>query len=182
MEKMNVAQLELFSQDNNRACAANPNGKGSFFTFIRAYEKVILFIIAFAATGIVSFSLGVEKGKRLAESKPVTLRDYAAKTQPPLPVKPSAIPLPVEKEAVSQPTNQEKDLLQNYTIQVGSYQTKNQAQKEAQVLKKRGLFATVVSKGKYDIVCVGSFPSKTKAQTTLVQLKKQYRDCFIRKL
>ena len=182
MDKMSASQLELFSQDSNHTSRSGSDAKWSFFTFMRTYEKVLLFVIAFAATGIISFSLGVEKGKRMAKSTPGEFRDYAARTQAPLPAQPSAIPLDIEKEAVSQPTNKEKDLLQNYTIQVGSYQTKDQAQKEAQRLKKRGLFTTVVSKGKYLIVCVGNFPNKTKAQTTLVQLKKQYRDCFIRRL
>ncbi|MFH1127974.1 MAG: SPOR domain-containing protein, partial [Candidatus Omnitrophota bacterium] len=70
----------------------------------------------------------------------------------------------------------------NYTIQVASYQTKKGAQKEAEIIKKKGLSVSVLSKGAYSILCVGNFKDKQKAKLVLVELKKRYRDCFIRRL
>jgi len=70
----------------------------------------------------------------------------------------------------------------SYTIQVGTYRTKILAEKEAESLKKKGMPSWIVSQGTYTILLVGNFFDKVKAQVYLSELKKQYRDCFIRRL
>lgn len=162
MEKVKYSQLELFSESKDYAEVKTRAAHKLFLGYIRNYEKVILIIIGFTITGIISFSLGIEKGKKLigqtVQVKPV-----------------------IEKQAlIKEPVR--KDSLYNYTIQVASYQSKISAQKEVDRLRKKGHLPLVLSKGKYRVVCVGNFSDKKMATTLVLELKKQYRDCFIRRL
>lgn len=70
----------------------------------------------------------------------------------------------------------------SYTIQVGSYAQAQLALKESASLKKKGFNALLVRKGKYTILCVGTFTSKENAQSVLSKLKRTYGDCYIRRL
>ena len=65
-EKQDYAQGELFNQslDNGQYKPRIP--KLPFFTRIRGYEKTMLVVMGLVLASIVSFSLGVEKGKRLS--------------------------------------------------------------------------------------------------------------------
>lgn len=163
MEKVKYSQLDLFSpsKDYREVKTQTTNKLG----YIRNYEKVIVIIIGFIITSMVSFFWGVEKGKQLipatAQIKPVTERIK----------KQSLIKEPVRK-----------DPLHNYTIQLASYRSKTSAQKEADALRKKGHLPLILSKGKYSVVCVGNFSDKKMATNLLPEFKKRYRDCFIRSL
>ncbi len=174
-------QLELFSQ-GSVGNQAKPYASKAFLSYLSRYEKVVLIIIGFIITGIASFSLGVEKGKNSVMLKTDSRLDIAVK---PIPAEVS-VPvsrqltktqqdLPVKKEEV-------KEYIQNYTIQVASFANKENAQKEADILKRKGLSALILSKGKFCIVCVGNFSKREEAETLLAKLKKQYQDCRIRRL
>lgn len=69
VEKQNYSQSELFSSDDNSGQYKPRSHKNPFFLRIRGYEKVMLLIMGLVLTSIVSFSLGVENGKRVAWSK-----------------------------------------------------------------------------------------------------------------
>jgi hypothetical protein len=175
MENKQNLQLELFSSES----AAQQSLAGSynrvFFSRMRRFEKTILTIIVIVTTGIISFSLGVKKGRQRpitnqAQQKVMSIplaattresQDIAKKAQQPL------------QEEKSQPI---------YTIQLASYKAKEYAQKEAESLKKAGLTALLLNKGDYIVLCAGSFPNRTAAQTLLSKLKKSYDDCRIRRL
>lgn len=64
MEKNERSQLELFNPPKNNT-QTKTQDNFSLLGYIRNYEKIILFIICFIITGIISFSLGVEKGKNI---------------------------------------------------------------------------------------------------------------------
>jgi septal ring-binding cell division protein DamX len=176
MEKQDSYQLELFSEASNSMVAGGRTFDNAFMRFIRNYEKTLLVIIGIVITSIISFSLGVEKGKAIS-LKPASLkpevtqniRVQPTKTPPPLPAK-QVIP------------ERPKDSLEGYTIQLASYRTKASAQKEAEALKKRGFSALVISKGSYAVLCVGKFANKENARTLLSQFEKRYRGCYIRRL
>lgn len=168
MDKSNYAQLDLFSQENSKT-AGSQAYSSPFLAQLKNFERVILATIAAIIIGIAAFSLGVERGKQIASSNP-------AKTSLPAAVKPQAAPArelrPVKTGVI----------LEKYTIQLASYSARSNAQKEAEALKKKGLAAIIQPKGKYIALCVGNFPDKETAQSLLPQLKKQYRDCRIRRL
>lgn len=174
-------QLELFSHSHiKNGSSAKKRMPASFGIPIWHYQKFILIIFSFIVTAIASFSLGVEKGKKIENVKLNPHFDKAIKIQP-----------PQEAQQIIKPAAQKADIvipqkpadsLQGYTIQVATYQTKKYASQEANVLKKKGFSAVVVSKGAHTIICVGNFSDKETARSLLPQLKKRYRDCFIRRL
>lgn len=199
MEKNNV-QLELFSQ-NKRSESEKKTASVAFLNYICGYEKTVLVLIAFIITAVIFFCLGVEKGKNLAVKNADSHLDMASAVEPGKPQitvqttsqqliqsKPDVQqedilkPLPREKKDKAVKPIQKQQDMGNYTIQIATYQTRANAQKEADILKKKGLSALVLSKNAYTILCVGRFLDKRTAKTTLVELKKKYNDCFIRRL
>lgn len=174
MEKNPSHQLELFS-DSQGNTELPPKGqdKNYFSKYIWGYEKTILIIIAILVTGIVSFSVGVERGRRSTMSQPLQAQDSEVRTQ----VAQAQIITEVEKEP--QPA---AIPVSGYTVQVASFKTNAYAQKEAALLKKRGYKAITLNKGEHIILCVGNFPEKEEAQALLSELSRYYKDCRIRRL
>lgn len=181
MEKENYSQLELFS-GQTAASSPKPCLSSRVMIFLKNYERTLLIVMGFLITSVISFSLGVERGKRNMAMKDSVLRlDMAAKKElPPLQVRPLAqaqkltlAPAPVAVQA-------NKQSMGAFTVQVASYLKRELAQKEAQSLKKKGVSAAVIPKGKYFILCAGNFSDRRSAEMLLTRLRKQYRDCRIR--
>lgn len=198
MEKENNPQLELFSQ-LKQGGADSSKGRLSFFRYMRSYEKVIVNVIILMVTGIISFSLGVEKGKRIVRKDSTAYIELALKAKEErivraevlvdkkLPLA-SAVPAVLQVPRVIMPLPQAAQaiksdpLLAKYSIQVASYEARLHAEKAAKKLKSKGMAASVVSKGRFSVLYVGNFSDKVSANTVLTELKKQYRDAFLRRL
>lgn len=184
MEKENYSQLELFSQTETEITAKKTNLSSSLLRYIRSYEKIILLIIGFIIASIISFSLGVEKGEKNISLNTNSKMDLAA-TKTPIDKnrnEEQIVIIAPQKNTETKETDKNKEETNTYTIQVASYQTKVHAQKEIEGFKKRGFSASIVSKGKYTVICVGKFQNKKTAESLLTELRKQYKDCFIRRL
>ena len=193
MDKKGYAQLDLFSQGKSTA-SLMPQTHHSFLGFIWNYEKAILMIVGFIITAIISFALGVEKGKKIAALKSYPRAFMAsgqgsirqAPVSAPVQVKPEPslklAPVLKEEEVGVAPAVAARNSLVSYTIQVASFTKEASAQKEIDTLKKKGLMVSILSKGKYLVVCVGNFMEKHQAKTLLSELKIRYQDCFIRRL
>lgn len=179
MEKERYSQLELFSPGQKEyGQIKSPAQNRTFLNYIWGYEKIILTIMGLVITGIISFSLGVEKGKKLAQGYKFSPQETRQETNiPKAKVQPNA-----ERQDVLKPVTPADSLQNYYTIQLASYQSKTSAQKEADALKRKGLLPLVLSKGKYTVLCVGNFADKETARPLLSELKKRYQDCFIRRL
>lgn len=171
MNKQSDLQLELFSQLKN-PLAKDSILNNSFKTRIWHYEKSILIIISIVITGIVSFTMGVERGKRLSKSTQKQQLQYRMED--------SAKKIPLIEELKA--PKDYKNSIWGYTIQLASYRTKTYAEKEAKELKKKGLLPLILSKGNYIVLCVGNFSNKQEAQLLLSELKKRYQGCFVRRL
>jgi len=65
-EKQNYSQAEFFSSGDNGGQYRAPAPRNPFFLRIRGYEKIMLSIMGAVLIAIISFSLGVEKGRRVA--------------------------------------------------------------------------------------------------------------------
>jgi len=195
MEKEENIQYDLFSQSARAKADISPE-RLRFLSFIRSYEKNIILIIILAVTGIVCFSIGVEKGKRISALRPVSNIGVMSDAQPKVVIAKTVLtptnalqakqfqPLPIVNTNVILPQNVKRnvELTGNYTIQLASYRSMASAQKEAELLKKKGFASLVIPKGNYTILCVGKFPSKETAQSLLVQLTKRYQGCHLRRL
>lgn len=167
--------MELFSQPKG-AVELKAHLPGNLFSFIRHYEKTLLLVICFIIAGIISFSLGVEKGKRITK---VTLQNNMAIPQAQEPRADKAQNIPA---APAKPQPKIKEYIENYTIQVASYKTRGSAQTEAEVLRKKGFSPLLIPKSGYIVLCIGNFSTKETARTSLSEFKKLYRDCFVRRL
>lgn len=190
MQDQNSSQLELFIKPGGYG--GEQREKTSFFGYIRGHERVVLVLIALVVTGIVSFSLGVERGKSIAMSAgPMTRFDLAADREAEATVvartAPAAVivtPLKQSAKAFAKTPAVEKGGTEAgaYTIQLASYNNKAIAQKEYNALKKKGFSAVIIPRGKYAVLCVGNFSSKEGARALLNEFKKRYKTCYIRRL
>jgi len=183
-----MSQLEIFKKDDTlfKSQRKDPH----FLKKLFSYERTIIFIIIFLVINIVSFSLGVEKGKRLVKiSNPPTqkIMDVNLRKQiSPNNLNNNAITSPIEKEEAKTIQQEEpKDKIApitNYTIQIASFSNKTHVQKELGALKNKGYSVFTLAKGNMTIICVGKFKDKEKAKNLAGQLKKKYRDCLVRRL
>lgn len=188
MEKQPATQLELFSQAKDSRQARGLQTDKAFFTRVRNYEKTIMVIIAITGTGIISFGIGVEKGKKISMSRFNSRFDVTA-TAPQKVVTVSVaqkvmVPDHVSKETVNPNERTVPKFLekQGYVIQLASYKNRSLAEKEVNDLKKQGLNALVLTKGTFTVLYVGNLANKELALSLLPELRKRYRDCYIRRL
>jgi cell division protein FtsN len=185
----NNTQLELFTQASDGSGASRIHDH-AFLKAIKAYERSIIVIIGIALTGIVAFSLGVERGKRQSASKSTSSPELAVTPKSPSAAKkPQAQAAPRNLPAVSLPTRTTPDSVidqvsarTGYTIQLASYKTKLYAQKEAEALKRKGFDALILSKKGFSVLCVGTFINKQTAAAQFSKLQKKYKGCYIRRL
>lgn len=176
MEKNERSQLELFNQPKGAPRTKNQDNF-SLLGYIRNYEKIILFIICFIISGIISFSLGVEKGKKY--TAPPVKQEKIITTPLVSEITPRNIK---ENTALKENIVPKEEKADTYTIQIASFKNKESAQKEVQALKKSGWTTLVLHRGNYNVVCVGNFENKEKAENLLTEIRKKYQDGFIRRL
>ena len=169
-----------------------------------APENMIVVFIVLLMIFVLSFSLGVERGRHAPQT--VT----APPQKIPLQIKNNAIIPPLNKPAtmptmaVKQPvmvasTTRVKSAVvnsspvqapvvvapkenYNYTLQVASYKQASYAQRAANQLRISGLDAFVMTKGNFSMVCVGKFMQTSEAKKLASRLKSKYKDILIRSL
>ena len=155
-------------------------------------DMLILASVALVLLLILSFSLGVERGKRIASVIPIEKESKLEK------VEDIIRDLPVEelggqKEKVLQITPPPSESVQeaaaekttdqiHYKIQVATFYKENTANKAVKSLQEEGYPASIAKKGKFVVVYVGNFDNKAKAKEILQSLKKKYKDCILRRL
>ena len=202
-------QFELFSSSDDQ----NSGKKGLFSKRISlALEHVIIIGIVLLVSGVVVFSLGVERGKHAAIKKMETLEINLADQENDVIITPSSedsvqkasaetktstqnVAAPVKSEKnqeivvdvpvpaeVVQEKAAEPAVSGVYTVQVASFKQAKFADQEVEVLKKKGYEAFSVAKGDYYLVCVGKYKSKTQAEKTSKSLKSKYKDNITRRL
>jgi len=196
------AQFELFPAAVN---APDETKRPHFMAarFNLSIENLVIFSISSIMVVIFTFSLGVERGKRMAsrETSDAGTQEVSSRVVAPAdPVK--AVPVQVQKTmdkaiaaaalkkgvvvalpaavvssagAVSKPAG-------GFTVQVASYKTEKSAQKEVQALLKKGYKAFVLPRGQHVILCVGNFQKKEDASILGKKLKSNYQDFLVRRL
>lgn len=165
MEKQNNSQFELFSKSGVSHRISGYKADRKFLAYIHYYEKTLLVIIGIIITSVISFSLGVERGKGLSMSSSIPIEQVQQ--------------IKAREETVKEPETPKKE---DYIIQLASYKTRTYAEREAELLRKKGLSPLILNKGSYAVLYVGNFPSRKTAQSLLSELKKRYNDCYVRRL
>jgi len=165
-------------------------------------ENIIVLCIIFVMVVVLFFSMGVEKGKKVALTsinpeagtvvRQVETIDKSAAQKDSKSEESKTVVFPVDvpqeitedADSVTRPPHEVTEEQENlFTIQVASFKLKANAQKEADRLKGVGhRDAFVIAKGEYSIVCVGKFAQRLEAKRFSNTLKKKYNDCLVRRL
>lgn len=190
---MEGKQLYFFNLNKNTD-KANPQA-----TIILSIDKIILLGAIIIILFMVSFSFGVEKGKKIAlvssnkttainkvsvvgEINAIEQQKTVEQQQTTLeeePSQPSIVDI-IEKTTKSEIG--ENNNIAKYCIQVASFQKENSAKEEANILKTKGYPVTIAKKGNYIVVYVGTFDDEKEAKHKLQILKERYKDCILRRL
>lgn len=171
-------------------------------TIVVPLDTFLLLGIVVVLLFILSFSLGVERGRKIAE------RYLAEKNKGSLEAiddKFSIPPADLEKEendnqnqpkeeaAVKDSKEQaeekkgdkkdkEEDKEESkYIIQLVTYLKEKIAIEEVEKLKKEGYPVYVSKKGNFTVILLGGFKNQEEAQKNMQILRKKYKDCFIRR-
>lgn len=178
MEKENI-QKELFKFD---APKRHPEGFRRFFqktdlSLSLSAEKLVFVSIGIMMLIVISFALGVERGKAISA-------DDTQKVRAPQPV-----PLTEAQQVKAAVVKQEPgpaqaqvqvDKDKPYTIAAGAFTKQSLADKEVSRLKASGLQAFVYYSEPYYLACVGSFADKGSAQKVLGKVRQMHRDAYVR--
>jgi len=193
MDKKDDSQLELFMQTERESTATDRPRNIGFLSQMKAHEKPIILAILFIACGIISFSLGVRRGKMLSLIKTTSMINLAKKnntvrsqviaaanvTKIKSGLTHKAAAIPQKKPAIQQA---DLTVSEKYAIQVASFRTRKNAEKEASFLEKKGFSTLIRNKGEYAVVYVGEFPDRKKADSVFNELRKKYSDCVMRRM
>ncbi len=171
-------------------------------------ENLVILGVFVMISMVISFSFGVEKGKRTVIRQIIKKHGVARKMedipQPTVAQTAESAPLPEQapliamapgageagrtalpaaaEESGAQSGAEKKEVDKKYTVQVASFKQKTAAKKAATLLEEKGFEALVLSKGKWSVVCVGWFAEKQEATSFSKQLKKEYKDNLVRSL
>jgi len=157
-------------------------------------ENIIILTVLIFLGIIVSFSIGVEKGKRLNLANAATpIRPVAIeqpKTVTPLLKKETVKDIgnvTVAKQGVPGSTSAIQTVPASgsenfYTVQIASFKLRKFAEEEAHGLKAKGYETFIVPKGQHLVVCAGRFLDQAAAKIFLGKLKGKYKDCLVRRL
>ncbi len=197
----NPVQFEFFSGHSQ-----NPeNGKNSrneYKCLTLSFENIIVLCIIFVMSLVLSYSFGVEKGKKTAmpmhTPRPIETVQSADNQKAGGPevislaepeeevIRIETVPEPepqlapegqTESAAIDEPVDEDF-----FTIQVASFKLEKNARIEAARLKDIGYDIYVQAKGNYSIVCVGKFMQREKAEEFASKLKNRYNDYLVRRL
>ncbi|MDP8265053.1 MAG: SPOR domain-containing protein [Candidatus Aceula lacicola] len=186
-------QFELFP-GASREAQDSEKPKFFFSSITLTLENIIVLTVLLFMGIIVSFSFGVERGKRVVLADKHALSQIQNVSIEPEILKVAEIPVEentvfVAKEAEERVEQEAaepsilKGLPENfYTVQVASFKTHKYAEKEALSLKKKGYEIFIVQKGSHLVVCAGKFLEHDEAEGFSTKLKNKYKDCLVRRL
>jgi hypothetical protein len=198
-------QLEIFDRDSKAKKESKSEGDiiqdvAEFKFPTQLYIKISALIIMV----IVSFALGVERGKVISKrnistrfiadnksteigqeipiKKATTQEEQSAKNTAKNKIAEDKTKVS-DKAKTEEKTKDTKINTPGYIIQVASYK-KNSSfiDKEIAKLQKNGYNTLTISGGEYIGICAGKFANREEAQKHLSQLQRIYKDCLIRKI
>jgi len=204
------SQFELFAQTK---ASYTPTGKIRYFkpNVTLSFDNIVLLTIALVVLMVLSFSLGVENGKKVARlSHSENIPSVTSLSVPRSPAKavtrphqnrisiplahpepkelktnrpmPAVVPGGISEEPMEAVETTLSTPQDFYTVQVASFKQEKYARQEAMNLKQKGYEIFIMAKGQHSIVCVGKFAKKNEAMAMSGKLRKYYKDCLVRNL
>lgn len=148
-------------------------------------ERLVFICIAIMMALVVVFAAGVERGRARKAKTQETLVPDAALVEPVLPIvvqKQLKMPVVVKPPQDPAPSIRPSAEEARFTIQAVTFRKKDDAEASVGELSGDGFEAFIVPSGGYFQVRVGRYPDKGSAQKDLKRIRKQFSDCYIRKL
>lgn len=152
-------------------------------TLVISREKLIFSVISVILLYVIFFSLGIERGKKIANrslnsnmhSTAVALQNKNVENQN---QKTTA-----EKNVSNLETTTQivPELKEFYSIQAAAYSNLSRAEKEASKVRAGGNEAIIDSNGKYHLLLIGKFKDKKDATALKKKLANKYKGCYVRK-
>ena len=149
-------------------------------------ENIVIGAIIIIMAVIISFALGVERGKRIAGGAfPRALSDKKALPQEKHVPSKETIDVtrieltPIEIGKPRADTAKSND--RPYAIQLISYKQRERAEREKNKLLQKKANAFIISLGDWYQVCAGYYTDMDEAETALRKFKREYKDCYIRR-
>lgn len=143
-----------------------------------SYEYLMILAIGLIMLLIVCFSLGVERGKHLAQFKTEDIKQIKQEQVQKAPAQKA--PEPEEQRIKIKVASSKETFNKTFPyIQVASFRTQKHAKKEMELLSDRGYRPFALTWGKYKVVCVGGYKNEDEASKDLRQLKNVYADCIL---
>jgi septal ring-binding cell division protein DamX len=177
-KKNKFKQLELFSGSIDFYERNKYKRRIFESSFTLNIEHIIVLLVVILMIGVFSFSLGVERGKKIIISsykRNTSIQTNNIKLKQDSRIKQSQIGYKIDKTTVN-------DNLNIYTIQVASFKKRSSVEKEAKKLKNKGYEVLIRQKGKWVVLYVGKFNNKKEAEMLRKKLEKEYGKCLIRSL
>ncbi len=154
-------------------------------------ERVVFIAIGLIMVMVVIYALGVEAGKRAADTASSETRISLVKPpQIPVTVNPAAnitparqlMPQQAQKTAAGSPVITAPKAMPGkpYTIFAASFSRQEYATLAVNKMKGAGFDAFMVPSGKLFRLCVGSYPNAQIAQKDLLKVKHIYIDAFVK--
>lgn len=172
---MSGKQLNFFAFDQGQRDIKKRN------TIVVPLDTFLLLGIVVVLLFILSFSLGVERGRKIAErylaEKNKGSLEFVDENQ-----NQQEEPVAVVKDNTEQVVEKEEKKESEYIIQLVTYLKEKIAIEEVEKLKKEGYPVYVSKKGEYTVILLGGFKNQEEAQKNMQILRKKYKDCFIRRL
>ncbi|MDD4183502.1 MAG: SPOR domain-containing protein [Candidatus Omnitrophica bacterium] len=201
---MRGEQLKFFNESNDS------NSKLKRKLIVIPLDTFVLSSVVILLLFILAFSLGVEKGRKIiiasdevaslpekelrqeniniiTQNKTISGKEQkiAVSQLPKRTETRQAIPavnMPQAVDKKTEATQAPASAKEGYYIQIASYNKENFALDEAKKLKNKGFPAYTAKKGSFVVLYVGTFKTITEAQKNVGLLKKNYKDCVLRRL
>ena len=206
-------QEELFPEGDASAKRRRSRGAPLFpltrWTFSVSYEQLILSTVAFIMAGLVLFSLGMERGRRVAQRSPTQpltagapVATHRGQTSlafaenaptPPVRMPSGTVPSAQAKASVVAPAAAPAaapitttaaaaptNAKGQFTIQLATFTQPALAEEELRLLRKGGYQPFLIKTGKFSAVCVGAYATRQEATRQLAAVKSSYHDSFVR--
>ena len=138
-------------------------------------ENIVFTAIIVILFVIVSFALGVERGRKLTVKHVASVKTESTFIEEKL--LPEKKELPAEEKPVVN-----KVLDKRYTVQLVSFKEEKIAEKEKAKLLKMGIDAFIVRSGSWYQLCAGGYSNMKEAEKAKKQFTKDYKGCFIKKV
>jgi len=143
-----------------------------------SYENIFLLTIGLIMLLIVCYSLGVERGRHLAQLKDEGIKVEKKQAQE-TPTVDSQEPRKKRIRVKVAQIPQAPPKRSAY-IQVAAFRTEKYARKEMGRLQNKGYQPYLAQWGRFKVVRVGGYKDKSEASEDLKKLRKIYGDCYVR--